>query len=75
LKFLDPTTCQGLKLRINITDAAAFRSVAGDIQKLAFLVTTGTLFRVPGGADRKIALAASPISQVALRADITGEFP
>jgi hypothetical protein len=54
--------------------AATFRRVAADIEELAFLVTTGTLFRGSGGADRKIALAASPISQVALGADIPGEF-
>ncbi len=74
LKSLDPSACQALELRINMAGAATFRCVAGDIQKLAFLVTTGTLFRGPGGADRKIALAASPISQVALRADISGEL-
>jgi hypothetical protein len=61
-------------MRINMAGTATFRRVAGDIQKLAFLVTTGTLFRGSGGADRKIAHAASPISQVALRADIPGEF-
>jgi hypothetical protein len=54
--------------------AATIRGIAGDIQKLAFLVTTGTLFRGPGRADRKVALATSPISQVALRTDIPAEF-
>ena len=71
---LDTTACQALQLRINMAGAATFRRVAGDIQEIAFLVTTGTLFRGPGRAHRKVALAASPISQVALRADIPGEF-
>ncbi len=54
---------------------ATIRRIAGDIQEIAILVTAGTRFRGLGGADRKVALAASPISQVALRADIPGEFP
>ena len=35
--------------------------IAGDIQEIAFLVTAGTLFRGPGRADRKVALAKSPL--------------
>jgi hypothetical protein len=54
--------------------AAAIRGIAGNIAKLAFLVTTGTLFRGPGGADRKVTLAASPISQVTFREDIAVKF-
>jgi hypothetical protein len=54
--------------------AATIRRIAGDIQEIAFLVTAGTLFRGSGRADRKVALATSPISQVALRADIPGEL-
>jgi len=42
--------------------AATIRRIAGDIQELAFLVTAGTLFRGAGRADRKVALATSPIS-------------
>jgi hypothetical protein len=54
--------------------AATIRRIAADVPEIAFLVTAGTLFRGPGRADRKVALATSPISQVALRADIPGEF-
>ena len=54
--------------------AATIRRIAGDIQELAFLVTAGTLFRGAGRADRKVALATSPISQVALGADVPGKF-
>jgi hypothetical protein len=54
--------------------AATIRGIAANIQKIAFLVTAGALFRGLGRAYRKVALAASPISQVALRTDIPGEF-
>jgi hypothetical protein len=54
--------------------AATFRGIAGDIEEIAFLVAAGTLFRGSGGADGIVALAASPICQVASRADIPGEF-
>lgn len=57
-----------------MTRAAAIRGIAGDIPKLASLVTAGALIRVPDRADRIVALATSPISQVALRTDIPGEF-
>jgi hypothetical protein len=74
LKTLDPTAGRALKLRINMAGAATIRGIAGDIQKLASLVTAGTLFRGHGSADRIVALATSPISQIALRTDIPGEF-
>jgi hypothetical protein len=52
----------------------AFRRVAGDIQEFAFPVTTGTFLGGLGRGERIIARVASPISHVALRTDIPGEF-
>ena len=52
----------------------AFRRVAGDIEEFAFLVTTGTFLWGLGRGERIIARAASPISQVALGADIPQKF-
>jgi hypothetical protein len=59
---------------LKLARAAAIRGIAGDIQKLASLVTTWALIWGPDRADRIVALATSPISQVALRTDIPGEF-
>jgi hypothetical protein len=74
LKSQDFAACRTLKLRIYMARAAAIRGIAGDIQKLASLVTAWALIRGPDCADRIVALATSPISQVALRTDIPGEF-
>ena len=71
----DPFSPGGLQPGVNMSRAAAFRGIAGDIEKISFLMTAGTFFRRPGGADGVAAIAAAPVRQVALRADIPHKFP
>jgi hypothetical protein len=65
----------GLQSRVNMPGPTAFRSIARDIEKVGFLVAAGTLLR--GFRRRKgiTAIAATPVCQVALRADIPHELP
>jgi hypothetical protein len=54
---------------------AAFRGIAGDVEKISFLVATGTFFRGLGRSDGVLAIAAASVRQVALRADVPHELP
>jgi hypothetical protein len=54
---------------------AAFRGVAGDVDKVRFLVAAGTFLRRLGGGDGVLAITATPIRQIALGADIPHKPP
>jgi hypothetical protein len=59
-----------LQVRVYLPWPAAFRGVAGDIDKIRFLMATGTFIRGPGRSDSVLAIAAPPIRQIALGTDI-----
>jgi hypothetical protein len=59
-----------LQAGVNLPGTAAFRGVAGDIEKIRFLMAAGTFNRWLSRGDRVLAIAAPPIRQIALRADI-----
>jgi hypothetical protein len=59
-----------LQAGINLPGPAAFRGVAGDIEKIRFLMAAGTFIRRLSRGDGVLAIAATPIRQIALRADI-----
>ena len=50
--------------------AAAFRGIAGDIEKVTFLMTAGTHLWGLGRREGVAAIAAAPVCQAALGADI-----
>lgn len=54
--------------------AAAFRGIAGNIQKIAFFITLRTCVRRYYSGDKKSALGTFPIRLIALRAYILFEF-
>ena len=64
-----------LKPGVNLPGPAAFRGVAGDVEKIRFLTATGTFIRRFSRGDRVPAIAAAPIRQIALRADIPLKLP
>ena len=59
---------------INISRAAAFRCVAGNIFKLALFLAAGTGIRSCRSRDQKAAVTAFPVSQSAARANSTGKI-
>ena len=60
---------------VNLSRSTTFRRIAGDVVKNSFLVATGTFIRRLNRGDGTPAIAATPISQIALRADIPRELP
>jgi hypothetical protein len=64
-----------LQLEINMAGPAAFRGIAGDIEKICFLVAAGTFLRGVSRSEGALTIAATPVSQVALRANIPHKFP
>ena len=50
--------------------AAAFRGIAGDIEEITFLMTAGTHLWGLGRSNGVVAVAAAPVCQAALGADI-----
>jgi hypothetical protein len=65
----------GLQPRVDMPGPTAFRGIASDIEKLGFLVAAGTLLRRFRRREGIAAIAATPVCQVALRADIPHEPP
>jgi hypothetical protein len=65
----------GLQPGVNLPGPAAFRRIAGDVEKIRFLMATGTFIRRLSRSDRIPAIAATPIRHIALRADITLKLP
>jgi hypothetical protein len=63
-----------LQLEINMAGPAAFRGIAGYIEEVTFLMTAGTFFRGPDRRDGVAAIAAAPVSQTALGADIPAKL-
>lgn len=60
---------------VNVPGPAAFRRIAGDILEISFLMTSGTFFRRLGRGEGVLTIAATPVCQVALGADIPSKFP
>jgi len=54
--------------------AATFRGVAGDIEKIAFFVATGTFFRRLSRGEGIAAFATAPVGKIAIGADIAYEL-
>jgi len=54
--------------------AATIRGIAGDVEKITFLVATGTFFRGPGRGEGVTAFATAPIGKIAIGADIPYEL-
>jgi len=54
--------------------AAAFRGIAGDVEKITFLVAAGTGVGGLGRGESKAAFAAAPEGKIALGADIPHEL-
>jgi hypothetical protein len=64
-----------LQSGVNLPRTAAFGSIAGNVKKIRFLVAAGAFFRWLGCSDGVPAIAATPICQMALRADIPLKLP
>jgi hypothetical protein len=64
-----------LKPGVNLAGPAAFRGITGDIDKIRFLVAAGTFVGRLSRGDSVLAIAAPPICQIALRADIPLKLP
>ena len=66
---------EGLQPGVNLSRPTTLRRIAGDVVKNSFLVATGTFIRRLNRGDGIPAIAATPIRQIALRADIPCELP
>ena len=60
---------------VNLSRPTTLRRIAGDVMKNSFLVATGTFIRRLKRGDGIPALAATPIRQIALRANIPLKLP
>jgi hypothetical protein len=60
---------------VNLSRSTTFRRITGDVVKNSFLVATRTFIRRLNRGDGIPAIAATPIRQIALRADIPRELP
>jgi hypothetical protein len=63
------------KPRVDIAWPATFRCVAGDVEKLALLMTVGTDIRGFYCSNGILTIPALPVSQAALGTDIPNKFP
>lgn len=70
-----PSKRTRLQARINLPGSAAFGRVAGDVEKISFLMATGTFVRGLSRSDGVPAIPTPPIRQIAFRTDIPLKFP
>jgi hypothetical protein len=70
-----PLKKQYLQPGVNLPRPAALRGIAGDVEEIGFLVATRTFSRGFSRSDRVPAIAAPPIRQIALGADIPFKLP
>ena len=62
------------ELGVNMPGAAAFRGIAGDVEKITFLVAAGTCVGGLGRGEGVTAFATAPIGKIAIGADIPYEL-